>query len=755
VTITADTDLTLLETASNPTVDESQPTVSPRRWLWPEALVVVGSLILNLWSLSVNGWGNAYYAAAVRSMTESWRNFFFASFDPGGFITVDKPPFAFWVEAISARIFGFSSWSILAPAAIAGALAVALIVVTVRSVWGRTAGIVAGAALATMPVSVAVARSNMPDAYLVLSVVAAMWAIERATRTDRMRWLVAAGAFVGIGFLSKLGAVLMVVPALWLAYLLAASASWRRRVVGLAVGSATIVVIAGMWILAVQLTPAGSRPFVGGSSDGTALDLTFGYNGLGRITGADDGGGIGGGGLGGGGLGPGGPPAMGGQVDAFGGAPGIGRLFNAGMGDQVMWLAPLACGAIVAGAVLAGRRRLDRRRLGSLAGFAAWAIGTWLVFSFASGIFHNYYVSLLAPAVAALVGTGAGLVVSHGRWVRAGAAVAVAGSGGLALILLRRVDALTWLRTAVPMAVGLAVIMLVVIAWRGMRREVVLGAVGVAVVAVLAAPTAWSVSSVGQSANGTFPDARPDSGTVSFDPLSAGGGPGGGGFGSGGFGGSGLNDEMLEWLRTQRTTETWIVAVGSAIEASSAIIDGDSVMAMGGFSGSDPAMSATRLAELVRDGDLRFVLAGGGMGGFDMGGTGASAVSSVVQQACEPVRATAWGGAADDVSSLFDCAGRADAIETTEPTATTSGPPDTSSPSGSSPDDLPTGNELPEQVPGGIPGVDMEELSDCAAERGVTLPEPSTDGAPPELDAQSMEVLTECLALVGTGTADS
>jgi 4-amino-4-deoxy-L-arabinose transferase-like glycosyltransferase len=634
--------------------------------LWPEASVVLASLVVNLWGLSRNGLGNTYYAAAVRSMTQSWSNFFYGAFDPGGWITVDKPPAALWLQAASAKLFGFSSWSLLAPQAVCGAVAVALLLVTVRRVWGRWPGLAAAAALALMPVSVAVARSNNPDMVLVLCAVAAAFALERAIATDRLRWLATIGLFVGLGFLSKLLVIGVIVPAFGLAYLLASKRSIVKRLLGLAVTSAVALAVCGVWIAAADLPSLSSRPYIGGSTNGSALDLVFGYNGIGRVTGNGAGPGGGRGGFGGSG-----------GIDQFGGTPGLARLFNNGMGDQVMWLAPIAAVALLAGIyALARRRRLDAR-VGSLVAFGGWAITAYVVFAFAGGIFHNYYVSLLAPAVAALAGIGVALVMEGGRLARFVAGGTLAVTAWLQLHLMQRVDALTWLRPLVgagTVALALGFVVAGILYRRPdadpevspRRHPVWLALVGATAVVVLAAPAAWSLSALGKTASGTFPDARPGA-TASNGPGGGPGGGGGAGFGGGGagdgdggagdgdgraggfVGGGELSESMLTWLRSQQTTERWLVAVSSSMQASQAIIDGDSVMAVGGFSGSDNSMSKERLAELVAAGELRFVM--GGSGG----------IAAVVAEACTAVPATTWGGSSGS-GTLYDCSGKADAI---------------------------------------------------------------------------------------------
>jgi LPXTG-motif cell wall-anchored protein len=408
----------------------------------------------------------------------------------------------------------------------------------------------------------------------------------------------------------------------------------------------------------------------------------FGYNGFGRVFGSSGpagggpggfgpgGGPPGGGPLGPGGFGPGGfgPGGFGGRggVDEFGGTPGIGRLFNMGMGDQVMWLSLLAGAALVSGAVVVLRRRRgsDRASAASLVTFGVWAITGYALFAFSSGIFHNYYVSAIAPALAALVGIGAGLVLNGGRVSKVVAALAMAGTAAIELVLIRRVQVDEWLRVVAPLVMLIAAAALA--AWAiwpslGRWRHALIGG---GVLAALLAPAMWVGSALTHAETATFPDARPGETSAGFDP----GGPGGGGPGGGpgGFG-AGLDAATIAFLEAHTTTERWIVAVASSQEASAPIIDGHSVMSMGGFSGTDPAMTPDRLASLVRAGELRFISAGGpvgGPGGFGGPGGpagpggfgGASSITNVVAEACTAVDDAAVS------STIYDCAGAADAI---------------------------------------------------------------------------------------------
>jgi len=336
--------------------------------------------VLNMWALGQNGWANSYYSAAVRSMSSSWHNFLFASLDPSGVMTVDKPPLALWVQALSVRAFGYQPLSVLVPQALIGVASVALTYDLVRRRFGRLGGFVGGLALALTPMTVAISRHNNPDALLVLCCVAALWSAVRALEDGRARWLVLAGVCVGLGFETKMGVALVVVPGIAAAWLLLAPHGRRRALRQLLAAGAAMTVVGGAWPALVELTPAADRPWVAGTSDNSALSLIFGYNGLGRVDGQA--GGPAGGGPGGGAL--------------FGGAPGPLRLLSPSLGGQAGWLLGLAIVSALAILLASRFRRSDPRTAWVVAVGGAFMTGAVLV-SAASGIFHPYYVSLLAP----------------------------------------------------------------------------------------------------------------------------------------------------------------------------------------------------------------------------------------------------------------------------------------------------------------------------------------------------------------------
>src|SRR5437773_5694545 len=253
------------------------------------AALMAVTFVLYVWGLDRNGWANAYYAAAVQAGTKSWKAFFFGSLDASNFITVDKSPAFLWVMEISARLFGFNQWSVLVPQALEGVATVAIVYVAVRRWFGPAAGIIAGAVVTLTPVAALMFRYNNPDALLVLLLAAAAYATLRATESDSSRWLVLAAALIGTGFLAKMLQAFVIVPVVILVYLLAGRPALAQRIQQLLIAGLTLVVASGWWVAVVELWPAARRPYIGGSPNHSLLNLVFGYNGFGRITGDEAG----------------------------------------------------------------------------------------------------------------------------------------------------------------------------------------------------------------------------------------------------------------------------------------------------------------------------------------------------------------------------------------------------------------------------------------------------------------------------------
>jgi len=646
----------------------------PRRsgWERPALIALLGATaLLYLWNLSASGWGNSFYAAAAQAGAQSWKAWLFGSLDAGNAITVDKPPAALWVMGLSARIFGVNSWSILAPQALMGVAAVALLHASVKRWFGPVAGLLAGAALALTPVAVLMFRFDNPDALLVLLMTAGAYTTVRAVETASWKWLALTGVLLGFGFLTKMMQAFLVLPAFALVYLLAAPTGLGRRIRDLLVAGLALVASAGWYVALVSLWPASSRPYIAGSTNNTLWELALGYNGLGRI--------LGGAGNGGGGGG------TGGQNVGFGGATGIGRLFGTAMGTEISWLLPAALIALVA-VLTATRRtpRTDRARAAAVL-WGGWLLVTGATFSYMSGTIHPYYTVALAPAIAALTGIGARVL-----WLYRGALPARATLSAMVLatatwgfVLLGRTDWLPALRWA-SLAVGvLAALALLAPALR--LRRLAVAAVLVAVLSAGAGSAAWATATAANAHTGSIPSSGPASaassgggrgfgnpdgtangarnrntgttgstapgdgaagsppapgdtasgqtpatgGAASGQAPAAGGtAPGGTGGPGGGMGGEGSTNSELSALLKASTTK-WSAAVSGATSAAGLeLASGTAVIALGGWNGSDPSPTLAQFQAYVAAGQISYYISGGGMGGGGRGGQDGTTTAS-------------------------------------------------------------------------------------------------------------------------------
>jgi 4-amino-4-deoxy-L-arabinose transferase-like glycosyltransferase len=598
-------------------------------WARPALLALLAATgLLYIVDLAASGWANAFYSAAVQASTKSWKAFFFGSFDSSNFITVDKPPVSLWVMDISARLFGVNAWSILVPQALAGVASVALLYAAVKRWFGAAAGLLAGGILALTPVAVLIFRFNNPDALLTLLLIGAAYALTRAVERGRTSWLILAASLIGLGFLTKMLQALIVVPGFALVYLLAAPTPLRRRMLQLLGAGVALVVSAGWWVAIVALWPASSRPYIGGSQDNSILNLIFGYNGFGRLTGNESGS-VGGGG---------------GQTGRWG-PTGISRLFGSEMGTQISWLLPAALIFLVV-ALWLGRRaaRTDVRRAAVL-GWGSWLVVTGIVFSFAQGIIHPYYTVVLAPAIGALVGIGAtwawkqrDLLVS-----RLALALATAVSSLWAYHLLEQTPTwLPWLRYLVLVS-GLgaaALLALLPLLQRASGRRVAPLVAVLAVATLLAAPAAYSLQTASTPHTGALPTAGPAGSSTQggggfggrggfgggarpgfgggFAPpaggsrFGRGGGPGGGGGFSGLLNASTPSSALVALLKQDASRYTWVAATVRANSAAGVqIATGEPVMAIGGFNGTDPAPTLAQFQQDVAAGKIHYFISGG------------------------------------------------------------------------------------------------------------------------------------------------
>jgi 4-amino-4-deoxy-L-arabinose transferase-like glycosyltransferase len=625
-------------------------------WVRPSLLaLLIGTAFLYIWGLGASGWSNSFYSAAVQAGSKSWKAFFFGSSDAANFITVDKPPASLWVMDLSARVFGVNAWSILMPQALEGVATVAVLYATVRRWFTPAAGLLAGSVLALTPVAVLMFRFNNPDALLVLLLTIAAYAVTRALEAASTRWLVLAGSLVGLGFLTKMMQAFFVVPAFGLVYLLAAPTPVRRRIWQLLLAGVAMFVAAAWWVVAVTLTPASARPYIGGSQHNSILELIFGYNGFGRLTGNETGSVTGGGagnGLGGTGGGN------------MWGPTGITRLFGSEMGTQISWLIPGALVALV-GALWLSRRegRTSKLRAATVL-WGTTLLVSGLILSLSKGIIHPYYTVALAPAIGALVGIGGTELWRHREhWTsRAFLSVGLAATAWWAYVLLGRTPSFeSWLRPTILLT-GLAAAFTVLVIGRVKRGIAVAIAVSSLMTAV-GAPVAFAIDTASTPHTGSIPTAGPSSGHGGPGGFGGGGfgggqpgagrggtaaGQGTGGFGTppgntgttgttggtpptgtagpgatGGFGGragqggGGLlgsstpSAALTAALKANASSYTWVAAaIGSNDASGYQLASGDPVMAIGGFNGSDPDPTLAQFEKLVAEGKIHYFIAG-------------------------------------------------------------------------------------------------------------------------------------------------
>ncbi len=604
------------------------PTGDPS-WARPALLVLLLTTgLLYGWKLGASGDSNSFYAAAVQAGTKSWKAMFFGSSDAGNAITVDKPALFLWPMEISGRLFGYSTWSMLVPQVLEGVAAVGLLAATVRRTSGHLAGLVAGAVLALTPVAAMMFVFNNPDAMLTLLLVAAGYCLVRALQPHGTRWVTLAGTLVGLAFVAKMGQALLVVPALGLTYLVAAPSPLRRRITDLLGAGGAMVAAAGWWVAAVELWPAASRPYIGGSTDNSVLGLAFGYNGLGRLFGNTAGnGGARAGALGGGGL-AGGP---GGGGTLFGGPTGLDRMFTGDWATEVSWLLPTALLALVVGLWLTRRApRTDLSRA-VLVLFGGWLLVTGLVFSSMQGTAHPYYAVALAPAIAGLVAvTGQLLWQARATWTsRVASAVLLEVSAVWSAHLLATTPTfLPALRYAIVAVATVGVVWL--LAGPSLRKGVAVVAAA-SVLTGVAGTAAFAVDTASQSHSGSIPSAGPAGSRTGGGfgrafggaPPAGASGPGAAGPGAAGpgsAGGQSANVAVVALLKA--ATTRWAAATtGSMASAPLQLASGRPVMGIGGFTGSDPAPTLAQFQGYVAAGEIHFYVAGGGFaGGRGFGG---------------------------------------------------------------------------------------------------------------------------------------
>lgn len=666
------------------------------RWVRPAfllTLLVIGGLYT--WNLTASGYANSFYSAAVQAGSQSWKAFFFGSLDSANAITVDKPPASLWPMALSVRVFGLNSFAILFPQVLMAVATAAVLYGAVRRRFSAAAGFITMAVFALTPVAALMFRFNNPDAALALLMAAAVYCTLRAMEKAQTKWLVWAGVAIGLAFLVKTLQAFLILPVLALVYVAFAPASWKKRVGQVLLAGLAMVVAGGWWVAIVELWPASSRPYIGGSQNNSFLELTFGYNGLGRING-DETGSVGGGGGGGNGGG-------------MWGETGWDRMFSSNIGGQISWLIPAALIMLVAALWMtlphsrlraSGGTPMVNRADSARSAFLLWGgslLITMVVFSFMQGIFHEYYTVALAPYIAPLIGMGAAVLwEERGKvWVSLTLAGAMTATAVWGYVLLNRSsDYMPWLKWLV--LVGGLVAALGLIFVNKLGRRLTMGVLGLGFVAALAGPTAYTLSTLNEGHSGSIVTAGPAVAGGRGGPGGGGGmrgGPGGGfpggqnqqnqqgqqnqqngqtgqpptggtggGFpgggqnqqgqqnqqggpgGDGGMGGGGgmggllngasVSSEAKELLEKNASDYSWAAAaIGAQNAASYQLSTGEPVMAIGGFNGTDPSPTLAEFKKYVEEGKIHYFIAGGTGGGMGGNSNGTSSqISSWVQE---------------------------------------------------------------------------------------------------------------------------
>jgi len=630
------------------------------RWERPALLGLLAlAALLYLWDLSSSGWANSFYSAAAQAGSVNWEAFFYGSSDAGNSITVDKPPASLWLMALSVRMFGLSSFSILLPEALMGVATVGVLYATLRRRFSAGTALLGGAVLALTPVAALMFRFNNPDALLVLLITLAAYFTLRAIDDGKLRWMLWAGVMVGLGFLTKQLQVLLIVPPIALAFLWASPLRIGKRLLHGLAALGAMVVSAGWWVAIVELVPASMRPYIGGSQTNSFLELTFGYNGFGRLTGNEVGSVTGGGGN---------PTGSG-----MWGATGLFRLFENEIGGQITWLLPAALVLVLVGYLLIGRAPRTSPQRATLTLFAGWLLVTAVAFSFMAGIFHAYYTVALAPAIAAVVAIGASLL-----WSRRSAAPArivmaalVLVTAGWAWALLSEASA--WLPALKVIVVILAVVGATLLLLPPRSRMLSVATAAVALVAVLLAPAAYTIETVTTAHNGSIVTAgptvassgfggggrgpgglggpqgapqgalggqtgTPPAGGVAGGPTGGapGGAPGGtaggrqGGGPGGLLGGSSVSSTLASAIEKGSSGYTWAAAaIGSNTAAGYQLATGLAVMPLGGFNGSDPSPTFAEFQKLVADHQVHWFI-GSSVGVANGGSAAASSIATWV-----------------------------------------------------------------------------------------------------------------------------
>ncbi|MCD2224257.1 glycosyltransferase family 39 protein [Listeria cossartiae] len=605
--------------------------------------IIVIAIFFNFYGIWNDDTVNPYYTAAVTSMVQNFHNFFYGAFDPAGFITVDKPPVALWLQAISALIFGVHGWSVILPQALAGVGSVILLYVLVKPRFGAWAARITALIMALTPIAVAVTRTNNMDAILVFILLLATYFLFKAVNRAKFGWLLLAFGLIGVGFNVKMLQAFMVVPAFLLFYFIAVKLSWRKKLIQLVIALILMLGVSVSWAVVVDQTAASERPYVGSSQTNSVLELAFGYNGMERLLGQETGTGNGGGnmemagppsnnstdssdatpptppsgniqdGADGGGTPPQGnngtPPTGGpgktanggtgskmtGSTGMFGtGNAGPLRLFQTALGDQISWFLPLAIIGMLA--IFLAYRNENKRiyQLNSkqkeMVFWAAWLVPVAGFFSIA-GFFHHYYLIMLAPPIAVL--SGAGLValfrlyIGKENWQKFLLPTTITLNGALQAFFVASYLPIL----AAIIGIAALVVSIALIAIRQSHTKLASKITALALAILLIAPTYWSLTPILYGGNSSLPEAGPQLKQSS----------------GGGFADASVDSGLISYLQKNNTGETYLFGTTDATTAGPYIIKTkEPVMALGGFNGTDPTLTVKQLKQMIQSGEIKY-----------------------------------------------------------------------------------------------------------------------------------------------------
>ncbi|MCX2734889.1 mannosyltransferase [Bacillus velezensis] len=672
-------------------------------------LILLASAFLNMYNIWNDDTVNPYYTAAVTSMLQSFHNFFYASFDAAGFITVDKPPVTYQIQTISALIFGMHGWSVILPQALAGVGSVLFMYLLIKPTFGKTAARIASFVMACTPIAVAVARTNNVDALLVFFLLFATWLLFKAIRKGRLIWLLAAFFVVGAGFNTKMLQAYMILPAFLLFYMIAANTTIKKKIISLVSALAVLAAVSLSWPLIVDNIPASKRPYVGSSQTNSVLELAFGYNGIQRLTGQSSGGGQGGpdgnaskemsssggssqmqkppgqssssssasgdksqngsmtappsngkmpsGGQGGppsGGDGGGGGPGGGGKSGTgtgskmqsgsgmFGtGTPGPLRLFQTELSDQISWLLPFAIFGM-AGLLIAGvreRRRLSAEQKETIF-WAAWLVPIAGFFSVAE-FFHHYYLIMLAPPIAALVGAGWVALVHLYRkqagWKTWLLPAAILVTTGFELFILRNYNDQIGAGWSIGVGVIGAVAAIALFVFKQRQKPLSYYVSLAALLVLMVMPIYWASTPLLYGGNSSLPETGPQLASTSGKGM--------------GMDNASVNTKLINYLEKHNAGADYLFATTDSNTAAPYIIKTKkAVMAIGGYSGSDPAITLAQFKKLVKEGKVKYFLASG------MGKGGNNDIVQWVEKNGKKVSSDKWQSNTDQKTKNSDAA---------------------------------------------------------------------------------------------------